>query len=606
MLNWPRCGGPATSVRLRHEVLHLIHSHTSAVLRVVSLIAAIAALTLLIGIRAAQAAVPSTLLFNHDGTACRSNPGTHNLPSGMSETGVAFDGSRLLISCWGDTTITAVNPANGSELLVYTVTGNGAKAFGALAYDRASGTLWACASYSTDQKTERNSREVGTITLDANGTGTYTPRFTTPGCINGLAFDTGTTSQRAGTLWTSANIATKVYNWTTSGTQREVHDISSTSAVAVGFNSGIAVGGGNLYLANPQTTTKRVFRVDPAFSAPGVSVLQSSHRYEDMECDDVTYGSQAVVWVQWFNQNVLKPLPIAGGCGFALPPTLALSQDPAGPVTADSNLTFTLHVSNLGSATQTGVTLADTPPAESIFVSAVPSQGTCSGSTSITCPLGSLPGGGSATVQVTVQPIQPGTVSNQGSVASDQAAQVSSLQAATVNAEPGVFYITLNDTAFTPGAGTLALGGIVQFNAFGASTHEVVDTVRLLDTGVLTPTAFARHEFDAAGNYLLTDSPSGRTGTVNLTPACPATGTVGIPMTVTWASQPLPAGYDEDVQVLYPGTTGWVTWAPNQTGTSGQFTPNNGSGTYKFRARLQLTGTSQATLYSSARLVSVS
>ena len=587
--------------------MNLIHAHTSAAFRVVWLTAVIAALTLLIGVRAAQAAVPSTLQFNHDGTACRSNPGTHNLPSGMSQTGVAFDGSRLLISCWGDTTITAVNPADGSELLVYTITGNGAKAFGALAYDRSSGTLWACASYSTVQTTERNANEVGTITLNANGTGTYTPRFTTPGCVNGLAFDTGTTSERAGTLWTSANIATKVYNWTTSGTQREVHDITSTSTVRVGFNSGIAVGGGNLYLANPQTSTKRVFRVDPAFSAPGVSVLQSAHRYEDMECDDVSYGSQAVVWVQWFNQNILKPLPIAGGCGFVPPPpALALTQDPAGPVTADSNLTFALHVSNPRSSTQTGVVLSDTPPADSIFVSAVTSQGGCSGSSSITCALGSLTGGGSATVQVTVQPIQPGTVTNLASVASDQATQVSSSQAATVNAEPGISYITLNDTAFTPGALTLPLGGIVQFNALGASTHEVTDNVGLFDTGVLTATAFARHEFDAAGNYSLTDSPSGRTGTVNLVPAGPATGNVGVPMTVTWASQPLPPGYDEDVQVLSPGTTAWVTWAPNQTGVSGQFTPNNGPGTYKFRARLQRTGTSQATLYSSARVVSVS
>jgi hypothetical protein len=146
----------------------------------------------------------------------------------------------------------------------------------------------------------------------------------------------------------------------------------------------------------------------------------------------------------------------------------------------------------------------------------------------------------------------------------------------------------------------------VQYNALGASTHEVTDNVGLLDTGALTPTAFARHEFDAAGNYSLTDSPSGRTGTVNLAPTGPVTGNVGVPITVTWASQPLPPGYDEDVQVLSPGTTGWVTWAPNQTGVSGQFTPNNGPGTYKFRARLQRTGTAQATLFSSAGVVSVS
>jgi uncharacterized repeat protein (TIGR01451 family) len=551
----------------------------------------------------AVGAVPSTLSFNHDGTACQSTAGTHNLASGMSQTGVAFDGARLLVSCWGDATITAVNPLNGAELGVYRVAGNGVKAFGALAFDRSTGTLWACASYSTVRTTERNSTEVGTIVLNVDGTGTYTPRFQTPGCINGLAFDPGTTPQRAGTLWSSANIATTVYNWSTSGTQRESHDISSTSTVKVGFNSGIAIGGGSLYLANPQTTTKYVYRVDPQFSVPASSVLASSLRYEDMECDDVTYGSQTVIWVQWFSQNILKPLAIQGTCT-APPPPPKVSQDPAGPVIADSHLSFTVHVSNTGTAGQTGVTLTDTPPPNTILVSAVPSQGSCAGTSTITCALGSLSAAGSATVQVTVTPIQPGTVTNTALATSAQAVGVSSSQSATVTAETGITYITVDDTGFTPAAKTIPLGGIVQFNVLGSSTHQISDTISLYNSGLLTPTSFVRHEFDAAGNYSLTDTPSGHTSSINLAPSAPATATKAVPFPVAWATQPLPAGYDEDVRVLYPGTTVWVAWSLNQTSTTGQFTPS-GAGTYKFRARLQHTG-GAATLYSATQSVTVS
>ena len=64
------------------------------------------------------------------------------------------------------------------EVAVHHVAGNGVKAFGALAYDMTSHTLWACGSYSTTAATERNSTEVGTIDL---ATDTYTPRFTDQG-----------------------------------------------------------------------------------------------------------------------------------------------------------------------------------------------------------------------------------------------------------------------------------------------------------------------------------------------------------------------------------------------------------------------------------------
>lgn len=272
---------------------------------------------------ASAVAVPSTLTFSHNGTACQGTGGTANLPSGMSQTGIAFDGSQLMVSCWGDTSVTTFSPSSPSTSTVYTVSGtlsNGhaLAALGALAFDHSSGTLWACGSDTNGGAgaPERNMSDAGRVVLNSGThTGTYTSVFVSHGCDNGLAVDPGTASGRAGNLWTSGDTATTIYEDTPAGTQ-VASVVVKPLLGATPANSGIAIGGGNFYLANPQTTTKRVYQVAPDFST-STQVLSSSHRYEDMECDDVTYSPQTVIWVMWFNQNILKPLPINGTCSQA-------------------------------------------------------------------------------------------------------------------------------------------------------------------------------------------------------------------------------------------------------------------------------------------------
>src|SRR5262249_21003329 len=72
--------------------------------------------------------------------------------------------------------------------------------------------------------------------------------------------------------------------------------------------------------------------------------------------------------------------------------------DSPDPVTVGSNLPYTITVSNGGPSTATGVTMTDALPAGVTFVSATPSQGNCNGTATVTCSLGSLNNGGSATV----------------------------------------------------------------------------------------------------------------------------------------------------------------------------------------------------------------
>ena len=79
-----------------------------------------------------------------------------------------------------------------------------------------------------------------------------------------------------------------------------------------------------------------------------------------------------------------------------------------GPVTAGTNLTYTMTVTNNGPSTAPNVALADILPAEVKLVSATSPQGSCSGTTTpgtpppVICNLGSLVNGGVATVTVVV------------------------------------------------------------------------------------------------------------------------------------------------------------------------------------------------------------
>lgn len=75
-------------------------------------------------------------------------------------------------------------------------------------------------------------------------------------------------------------------------------------------------------------------------------------------------------------------------------------------------MSYTVNVTNNGPGVATGVILTDTLPATATFVSATPSQGTCSGAATVTCRLGTIASGNTATVTITVRPTQAGLITN--------------------------------------------------------------------------------------------------------------------------------------------------------------------------------------------------
>ncbi len=105
--------------------------------------------------------------------------------------------------------------------------------------------------------------------------------------------------------------------------------------------------------------------------------------------------------------------------------------DAPDPVTVGSTLTYTLTVTNGGPDPATSVALTDTLPSGVTFVSASSTQGTCTGSTTISCTLGTLSNGGAVTVTIRVTPTAPGTIGNSSSVSSATADPDSSDNSAT-------------------------------------------------------------------------------------------------------------------------------------------------------------------------------
>ena len=304
----------------------------------------------------------------------------------------------------------------------------------------------------------------------------------------------------------------------------------------------------------------------------------------------------------------------SGAChGQAAPPKqLTVSQSASSGVQADSPASYAVTVSNPGSSAQTNVTLTDTAPANAQSVSASASQGSCSGAATITCNLGTLAAGGSATVTVNATPILPPTATNAASARSDQTTTaVNSTKVVSVSPAPGTSYVGVTNTGFASPSPALAMGDTLQWSFVGPGSHSATDKTTGLglwpDTGLVAPVAFRTAAFASAGDFTFTDTATGNTIKLNVPmTATPSTGSASTSFTLTWAASAPPSGYSEDVQVTYPGTSKWVTLIKSSTATSATFVPSHGTGTYKFRARFKKTSGGGASKYTTNASIKVS
>lgn len=105
-------------------------------------------------------------------------------------------------------------------------------------------------------------------------------------------------------------------------------------------------------------------------------------------------------------------LVVSGTASANLAITKTASPNPA---TSLANLTYRITVTNNGPSPASNVNITDQLALGPAFVSAIPTQGTCSGPPTITCNLGSIASGSIAIVNITVQPQTTGQLTNTAS-----------------------------------------------------------------------------------------------------------------------------------------------------------------------------------------------
>jgi uncharacterized repeat protein (TIGR01451 family) len=115
------------------------------------------------------------------------------------------------------------------------------------------------------------------------------------------------------------------------------------------------------------------------------------------------------------------------------PDVRVLMFDSPTVVDVGSNLTYLIEVTNIGDLPATGVTLTDTLPPDVTFAFANSTVGTCSGTTSIICNIGTLNVGATAKVTIVVTSFAQSTIINTATATLNEADSFLANNAATTN-----------------------------------------------------------------------------------------------------------------------------------------------------------------------------
>jgi uncharacterized repeat protein (TIGR01451 family) len=228
--------------------------------------------------------------------------------------------------------------------------------------------------------------------------------------------------------------------------------------------------------------------------------------------------------------------------------TADLSVTNTGPPTATegaNNLTYTMGVTNGGPDSATGTVLTDTLGANLKFISATTSQGTFtqSGST-VTFNLGTLANGGTATVTVTAQATEDGSLSNSASVtsnASDPTPGDNTKSATTTVSEPAINpAVTTITTSARKFSGTVATfthaNGVEPASAFSATINwgdGKTSPGTITESGT-TYTVTGSHSYKKPGTHTITTTVKETGNAPNFnSPAAATTGSGDSPLLAT-------------------------------------------------------------------------
>jgi plastocyanin len=176
----------------------------------------------------------------------------------------------------------------------------------------------------------------------------------------------------------------------------------------------------------------------------------------------------------------------------------------------------------------------------------------------------------------------------------------------TATIAESVCEIQVSEAGFVPETTSADLGDTVGWTIIGSSSHRLVDAsgMQLFDSGSRAPGSSFQFTFDSAGTYPVTDRTAHATSTVAVPVDLPETGTIGVPLTVTWSAAPPSGGFLFDVQIQTPSNPSFRNWRVGQSNVSAAFVPP-AEGAYAFRARLRDSATGKFSKWSTAAVVTV-
>jgi len=224
------------------------------------------------------------------GSGCVTTTGTK---AAATATGIGWDGSHVLVSCWKDAAIDRYTPT-GALVDVVPVTGLPGAGLGGLSWDANDGVWWAC-GLDPAPKNAALSKQVGYITAD----GAWHAASIAPhGCVNNLTYQAGqiyadgayaksqatSTTVDVGTVTRSADGALQL-----PAKLADLHPTLWSAHTSGNLFSDTSV---LEWQADQFGTSKTIWH-------DGTIVLQSTLRFEQLACDEVTGD----VYVKWFNQN---------------------------------------------------------------------------------------------------------------------------------------------------------------------------------------------------------------------------------------------------------------------------------------------------------------